>query len=372
MNKSDFPGLYVHVPFCLQKCIYCDFYSVTDLSAIHPWLKALEVEAALYTDHWESFDTLYLGGGTPSLLGETDLIRLFRLLRQHFSFVKDAEITVEVNPDDLTLGKLRLFKDLGVTRLSLGVQSFCDQELFSLGRRHTAGQAESALELIRGCGFKNLSIDLIYGLPDQGITQWKQSLKRVLDFKPEHLSCYQMTIHNETPLGQSLAEGKIHPPGEEKERAFFITTSEFLEHKGYIHYEISNFASSESHFSRHNTKYWQQTSCLGLGPAAHSYNGQERWWNIKSVKNYIARLENRLLPIEDREILTEEQKRLETLFLGLRTKAGFDLSIIDCSEKSFRIIEALMASDLVKIDHNRLRPTVKGFAVADSLPLLFE
>lgn len=372
MSKIEYPGLYLHIPFCQNKCAYCDFYSVTDLSLIQEWLLALEHEQWFYKDNWESFDTLYLGGGTPSLLGEAEIIKVFGLLRKHFHFIGDTEITFEANPDDLTREKLILLKDLGVTRISLGIQSFSDQELGFLGRRHTARQAEFALSLIRELGYRNLSVDLIYGLPDQEISSWISTLNRALDFKPEHLSCYQMTIYEDTLLGQLKAEGKLQALDQETDRTFFFTTSEFLLKKEYIHYEISNFASTESNLSRHNSKYWKHIPYLGLGPGAHSFRGRERWWNIKSVKTYCEKLNNGKLPIEDKEILTEEQKRFESLFLGLRTKAGIDLSLIDHREKTNSIIQELMTANLIKIENNRLIPTLKGFALADSLPLLFE
>jgi oxygen-independent coproporphyrinogen-3 oxidase len=366
------PGLYLHIPFCLQKCAYCDFYSITDLSLVHEWILALEREITLYKDQWDAFDTLYIGGGTPSLLSETEIIRLFELLQKHFYFIEDTEITFETNPDDLSREKLILLKDLGITRISLGVQSFSDRELDFLGRRHTARQAGSALSWIRELGYRNLSIDLMYGLPDQEMSSWISTMKRALNFNPEHLSCYQITIHDGTKMGQLRAEGKLKALNEETERTFFFTTSEFLQQKGYIHYEISNFALTESNLSQHNCKYWQHIPYLGLGPGAHSFTGQERWWNIKSVKTYCQKLNNGLPPIEDKERLTEKQKKLEYLFLGLRTKAGIDLSLLENQEKTNRIIQELVNSNLMRVENCRLIPTLKGFAVADSLPLLFE
>ena len=333
-------------------------------------MTSLEHEISFYKDNWESFDTLYLGGGTPSLLSETEISKLFELLQKHFYFIQDTEITFEANPDDLSRDKLILLKDLGITRISLGVQSFSDRELDFLGRRHTARQAEFALSLIRELGYRNLSIDLMYGLPDQEMSSWISTMIRTQDYKPEHLSCYQMTIHDGTKLGQLSAEGKLQTLDEEAERSFFLTTSEFLQQKGYSHYEISNFALDESNISRHNSKYWQHIPYLGLGPAAHSFTGQERWWNMKSVKAYCQKLNNGKPPIEDKETLTEEQKKLESLFLGLRTKAGVDLSLIDYHEKTNSVIQELTTSDLIKIENNRLIPTLKGFAVADSLSLL--
>jgi coproporphyrinogen III oxidase-like Fe-S oxidoreductase len=236
------PGLYAHVPFCPRKCHYCDFYSLTDLSLVSPWLAALEKEASFYEDRFGVFDTLYLGGGAPSLLDAPQITALFACLRQRFSFSRDTEVTLEANPDDLTPEKIRLYKDLGVNRLSVGVQSFHDRELAFLGRRHNTRQTAQALEAARVAGFTNLSLDLIYGLPGQTLEDWRKTLNQALAFHPEHLSCYQLTYEPETPLGRKKARGEVIPATEEEERDFFIFTSRFLEDRGYLHYEISNFA----------------------------------------------------------------------------------------------------------------------------------
>ncbi|MEW6660363.1 MAG: radical SAM family heme chaperone HemW [Thermodesulfobacteriota bacterium] len=236
------PGLYVHVPFCLSKCAYCDFYSLTDHALIPDWLAALEKEAFLYQDRFGVFDTLYLGGGTPSLLDTGRFAVLMQSLRRHFSFSRDIEVTLEANPDDLTSEKIKLYKDLGVNRLSLGVQSFDDRELSFLGRRHNTRQTLEALEALRNAGFANLSLDLIYGLPGQSLADWRQTLEQALAFAPEHLSCYQLTYEPGTPLGRKSARGEVIPATEEEERDSFLFTSHFLETRGYFHYEISNFA----------------------------------------------------------------------------------------------------------------------------------
>jgi len=371
MSNCKNPGLYVHVPFCRTKCPYCDFYSLTSLSRVPEWREALLREILLYKNRCCTFDSLYLGGGTPSVLGTRDLEKLFESLFRYFGFSPYAEITIEANPDDVTREKLDLLKSIGVTRISLGVQSFDPGELGYLGRRHTALQTEQALDRIRESGFAGLSMDLIYGLPGQRLSDWMRTLTRALDFRPEHLSCYQLTIHDETPLGGMLAEGRIRPVGEEKERSFFLRTAKFLDERDYIHYEISNFARDEANIARHNSKYWHGVSYLGLGPAAHSLWDGVRWWNVRCVTTYCERLAVGRLPIADSERLSEEQKRLESLCLGLRTREGIDLSLVRRQPGVDKILTRLQAENLAEVSRDRLIPTRNGFAVADSLPLLF-
>jgi len=300
------PGLYVHVPFCLTKCPYCDFYSVTSLAIIPDWLDALRKEVLIYKSRFTAFDSLYLGGGSPSLLSPRELSSLMGLLFHHFDFAADTEITIEANPDDITPEKLKCYRDMGINRISLGAQSFDDNALRYLKRRHTIRQTEKALEWIRAAGFSNMGMDLMYGFEGQSRAGWEETLRHALGFSPEHLSCYQMTIAGGTPFGKMLAEGRITPVGEEVERDFFLLTSEFLEENGYIHYEISNFAVDEKHPCRHNRKYWGHIPYLGLGPAAHSFLENCRWWNIRSVKDYCRMLSDGRLPVDGREVLTSE------------------------------------------------------------------
>ncbi len=315
-NKA---GLYVHVPFCRNKCPYCDFYSHTDQSLITPWLNALEREIGFYRNQFPSFDTLYLGGGSPSILSEEQLGRLMEMIFDRFHFESDSEMTIEANPNDLNPIKLKRLHALGVNRISLGVQSFDDQELSFLRRRHTVKDAEQALEGIREAGFMNLGIDLIYGLPGQTINQWQTNLDKALAFNPEHLSCYQLTLAKGTLFWGLKEKGSLTPISEKEEAVFFLATSEFLQDHEYSHYEISNFAREEKYFSRHNQKYWQRQAYLGLGPSAHSFQGNRRWWNIRSINRYCQSLEEGRLPVEAQEELSEEQVRLETISLGLRT-----------------------------------------------------
>lgn len=371
MNNDEPPGLYVHVPFCRTKCPYCDFYSITSLSFISDWQKSLLQEMLAYKNQCSVFDSLYIGGGTPSVLSEHDLTTLFENLFNNFSFSPNTEITIEANPSDITREKLKHLKAMGVTRISIGVQSFDEHDLHFLGRRHTVQQAEQAIELIRGCGFGNLALDLIYGLPGQQLSAWVRTMKRALDFRPEHLSCYQLTVHEATPLAAMLAEGRMLPLGEEEERAFFLLSSEFLEERGYFHYEISNFASEKAYLSRHNCKYWRRVSYLGIGPAAHSLWEGTRRWNVDCVTTYCKMLRKGELPVAGSEILSEDQQRLESLYLGFRTREGIDLSMLRHQPDAERILARLQAANLVEVRGERVIPTRKGFVVADSFPLMF-
>jgi putative oxygen-independent coproporphyrinogen III oxidase len=371
MSNCENPGLYIHVPFCRTKCPYCDFYSITSLSLVPDWREALLREILAYKDRCTFFDALYLGGGTPSLLSGRDLKTLFESLLRHFSFSQDTEITIEANPDDITREKLEVFKDLGVTRISLGVQSFDSRELHTLGRRHTARQAEEAIEMIRSCGFANLGVDLMYGLPGQRASGWVRTMTRALDSRPEHLSCYQLTLQEETPFGNMLTQGRIPPLAEEEERILFMLTAKFLEQRGYIHYEISNFARQEAYMARHNRKYWQRTSYLGLGPAAHSLWEGVRRWNVNSVTRYCEMLGRGALPVAGSEKLSEDQQQLESLYLGFRTREGIDLSLVRHQPAADKILAKLQAEKLVEVCGGRVIPTREGFVVADSLPLLF-
>jgi putative oxygen-independent coproporphyrinogen III oxidase len=398
------PGLYVHVPFCQSKCPYCDFYSITSPELISAYLSALEKEAQIYSTGMQSnggtgvspvraqakacgyntttppFDSLYLGGGTPSLLDAAQLTALVDNLRRYFEFARDTEFTLEANPDDITAEKLRLYRDLGINRLSLGAQSFDENELVFLQRRHTARQTRRALELIRAAGFGNLGLDLMYGLPGQKMDTWLRTLETALSFIPEHLSCYQLTVAGETPAPQEtpapptpfarrLARGEFTLPDEEAQRNFFLLTRQFLAGRGYLQYEVSNFARGEEYLSRHNRKYWNHTPYLGLGPAAHSFLAGRRWWNFSSVAQYSAALNAGETPVAGSEDLTPEQFRLEALYLGFRTREGVALEVIQGHPRWQMVLSELEQAGLVRQEDGRVTATARGLVVADRLPL---
>jgi oxygen-independent coproporphyrinogen-3 oxidase len=289
----------------------------------------------------------------------------------HFAFSPTTEVTVETNPDDVTEGLMKHLRSLGVNRMSLGIQSFDDKELRDLKRRHTSHQAMEAIRCIKHVGFSNLGIDVMYGLPGQTQSKWLKTLKKAVDFAPEHLSCYQLTIEEETPFGKMRDRGNIHPLDEEAQRALFLLTSSFLEQEGYLQYEISNFAKDREFTCRHNMKYWQHLPYLGLGPSAHSFRGNRRWWNQKSVEGYCEALAGGRRPVAGEEILSREQRDLESLMLGLRTMEGVELDRLGDRSHHEKVLRDLEGTGLVRVEKGRVMPTREGFLVADGLPLLF-
>jgi oxygen-independent coproporphyrinogen-3 oxidase len=370
------PGLYIHIPFCLSKCHYCDFYSLTSTSAIPDFLKALFKEMEMYRNRFNPFDTLYIGGGTPSLLSPQQLGDILTGVQKNFDLMTDAEITVETNPADLERSLLESMRNMGINRIDIGIQSFNDKVLNFLGRRHSAKQAISVIETSRNAGFQNIGLDLIHGVPGQGMNSWLDTLKQAITFSPEHLSCYQLTLGAKTPLGIRYQAGEFLMPREELQYDFFMKTSEFLEDAGYIHYEVSNFSRGTKYVSRHNQKYWDHSPYLGLGPSAHSFQLNRRWWNHRSLDQYLAAIKAENLPVEETETLTMDQLRLEAFYLGLRTKKGVSLYDFknqyhyDLFAEKKEMLDKLQEEGLVSIQDGYLSPTQTGLAVADSLALI--
>ncbi|HNZ31957.1 MAG TPA: radical SAM family heme chaperone HemW [Smithellaceae bacterium] len=374
--QNEKAGLYIHIPFCQSKCAYCNFYSVTSVNLIPQFVAALIKEIKLHQRQFDAFDTVYIGGGTPSLLSFGQLSEILAAINEFHKLDKEAEITMEVNPGDVSVEYFKLLISLGINRLNIGVQSFDDKILKFLGRRHNANEAHQAIMYARAAGFNNLGIDLIYGVYGQSINLWKKTLAEATTFRPEHFSCYELTLEASAPLYKRYLEKKIKKLNEKQQKKFFFTTAEELEKVGYIHYEVSNFARKNNFKSRHNMKYWKHAPYLGIGPAAHSFLENRRWWNVKSAKDYLNNVPQGISPVESEEILTAEQLKLETLFLALRTNDGIDLSAYqkrfhtDLLEQKKMVIESLINSKLLELKKGFLRPTLAGMAVADSLALI--
>lgn len=376
---TTLPGLYIHIPFCIRKCAYCGFYSLTDLTLIPHFLAALRREMDLNHNEGREFDTVYIGGGTPSILAAADLERLIGDIRTAFTITPGAEITLEANPGDITAGLLAALRRAGVNRLNIGCQSFDDDALVLLGRRHEARQAAESIRIARDAGFENLGIDLIYALPGppgDAFAVWLDTLQTALAFHPEHLSCYQLTIEADTPIAELCRKGEVDLPDRDLQARYFFRTSEILEEAGYQQYEVSNFARGERFHSRHNRKYWDHTPYLGLGPAAHSFDGRQRRWNHRSVAAYLKDLAAGKPPVADSESLTDEQLRLEALFLAFRTRRGIHLEDFkqrhreDLLVEKGKTLKKLMDDGLLEIRNGFLSPTRAGMAVADSLALI--
>lgn len=324
-------GLYLHIPFCAKRCIYCDFFSNTDPKYKEPFLSALLREMEIRKDYLGNapLETLYFGGGTPSRLEAADFDRIFQTVDRLFGLGSCSEITLEANPDDLTPDYIARLRSFPFNRISMGVQSFDPGDLRFLNRRHTAEQALRAVESCREQGFSNLSIDLIYGLPGQTPEKWAANLAQALRLDIPHLSAYHLIYEEGTALYRLREAGKVKPVDEEESVAFFSTLIDTLSAAGYLHYEISNFARPGC-FSRHNTSYWTGEPYLGLGPSAHSYNGTERAWNPSSLPLYIKGMEegNSILETESLDLYTRYN---DFIITGLRTMWGIRLS--DLREK---------------------------------------
>ena len=373
---SERPGLYIHIPFCLSKCGYCSFYSVTATHLIDVTVNAIIQEMGLYRDFFFFFDTIYIGGGTPSLLSIRQMDSILKSANKNFDISRRAEITMEVNPGDVSLEYFQDLKRLGINRLNIGIQSFDDQILKFLGRRHSAKEAVAAISAARKAGFKNIGIDLIYGIWGQDIKSWEKTLQKALSFKPAHLSCYQLSLDDKTPLYKRYQQDGLKMPSEGEALDFFMTTSRVLTEAGYIHYEVSNFAQRDSRKSKHNAKYWRHAPYLGMGPAAHSFDGENRWWNTTDLDAYLKAAYEGKNPVKKSECLTQTQLALEALFLGMRTKDGIDLEQYktcygsDLLTEKNRTINDLIKNELVELKNGRLCPTLAGMAVADSLALI--
>ncbi len=377
IRNQRLPGLYIHIPFCRSKCPSCDFYSQTELSLIPDFIEALEREMEMVSPGWSSpFDTVYIGGGTPSVLAPRQIEEIIGKTRKYFPLAPSTEFTLEANPGDLGLPFLRALRELGIHRLNLGVQSFAPDVLSFLGRRHDAQKAIQAIEASRDAGFRHLGLDFIYGIPGQTLESWLDTLKRAIPFSPEHVSCYQLTLEEDTPMGKAHRRGAFEFPEEEDLRQFFLATSESLEKAGFIHYEVSNFSRGLQNVSRHNQKYWNHTPYLGLGPSAHSFSASVRWWNTPSIMAYLSALHAGTLPLDNMETLTPEQLRTEAFFLGLRTARGINLDNFSKDhgenflQKKKNILKKLEEEGLIVVQEGHLRPTREGLAVADRLALI--
>lgn len=374
--ENNQAGLYIHFPFCLSKCGYCSFYSISSIHLIPEFVKTVSREMAFYKKSFQSFDTIYIGGGTPSLLSIQQIDDILKSANGIFNIDQQTEITMEVNPGDVSLEYFQQLRKQGINRLNIGIQSFNDSILKFLGRRHSAEESIAAVEGAWQAGFDNIGIDLIYGVYGQDMKTWRETLNKALSFFPEHLSCYQLSLDGKTPLYKQYRKESLQLPAENEALDFFMTTSKILTDAGYIHYEVSNFARTDSFKSRHNIKYWRHAPYLGLGPAAHSFLDSRRWWNKADIKTYLNAVGEGKKPVDKSESLSMDQLALESLFLSMRTKDGIHLQQyknrfgVDILVDKKQVIDELMKNGLLELKDGSLKPTLGGMAVADSLALI--
>jgi len=374
-------GIYVHIPFCAKKCLYCDFYSITDLSLRDAFVKALEQEIAA-TKSELAFDSLYIGGGTPSILSARQIGRIIAGIYRQFNLEASAEITLEVNPGTVTRESLKAFRESGVTRLNIGIQSFQDNFLRWLGRMHSAIEAKEAVQWARAAGFDRIGMDLIYGIPGQSRQAWVADLRQAISLDPEHLSCYMLTCEPDTPLDRMRQRKEFKAMPDEDVCSLFEATVAELAENDYPLYEISNFArkdgnSSDVNRSRHNQKYWTGAAYLGFGPAAHTYLCPVRYRNHRDIGVFLADVESGRLPVAETETLTLQQQLMEIVFLGLRTQEGISVQRFD--EKSSRPFEMLFHDLLTdpelkaffRLTPERCALTIRGMIFLDSIAAMF-
>lgn len=365
-------GIYIHIPYCKQACHYCDFHFSTSQSTKTDFINSLIKEISLqknYLDH-EKIDTIYFGGGTPSLLAESELKKIFEHLFTDFDVSNQAEITLECNPDDLDAKKIRELKSSPINRLSIGIQSFSDKDLQWMNRAHNAQQADAGVKRSQDAGFENITIDLIYALPDANNSEWKENIVKAFALNVQHLSCYSLTVEPRTALAHLLTAGKSNPINEEQSAQQFEMLMEMMKEKNWLHYEISNFACNEDYISKHNSSYWNEKKYLGLGPSAHSFNGFSRQWNVSDNRKYIHSISEGKIPFE-KETLTKIQRNYERIMTELRTIWGLDLS--NFKEKDLAILlhksENFIEKKLLEKKNDRLMLTDKGKLIADKIIL---
>lgn len=363
-------GIYIHIPFCKSRCIYCGFYSTTLLDLRKKYINAVCREMELRKNYIrEPFSTIYLGGGTPSLLDEAELTQLFLYINNVYDVDRNAEITMECNPDDITPEFTNMLNRLPINRVSMGAQTFADSRLRLLHRRHNSDEVKHAVKLLREAGIKNISIDLMFGFPDESLSQWKEDISAALALNVEHISAYSLMYEEDTPLWKMLDTGKVKEIDEELSLTMFKELVCQLTDAGYEHYEISNFARP-GYRSRHNSSYWHQVPYIGLGAAAHSFDLNSRQWNVADLKLYIEEINNGIIPME-REELDNDTTFNDIITTALRTSDGINLNAMETRlGKRYRntLISAAgkhLEQGLLEIRHDRLRLTSEGIFISD-------
>lgn len=370
-------SLYLHIPFCISKCPYCDFISVVyvedptrDEKMVEDYVIALCFELKNFSGL--KVDTVYFGGGTPAILKSEQLNKIIGVIHKNYILTPDCEMTIESNPKTLDKKKTRQLKEMGFNRASLGIQSFNDKELKTLGRIHKSKDAIDSFNLLKQDGFENIGLDLIFGIPGQTLNSWKNSLQRAISLSPYHISTYSLTIEEKTKFYQLAKQGKIKLPSDEKVRQMYLWAIDYLNLKGYKQYEISNF-SLPGFESKHNLKYWNHKEYLGFGASAHSFYKNQRRGNTRDIREYIGLIKKKGRAVEFKENLSKEQLIIETVFLGLRKIQGIDLKKF---HKNFGVrfedikkdkIDYLIKTEFLSKQDNFLRFTKKALPVADSI-----
>ena len=366
-------GLYIHIPFCKQACYYCDFFFSTRQEQRTELVRAISSEIALQKNYLngESLETIYVGGGTPSILLDEELDQILNAVHANFSIAESPEITLEGNPDDLTKEKLDYLFKAGVNRLSVGIQTFDNEILKSLNRAHDNLMARGCIDDAKNAGFKNISIDLIYAIPGRSDADWEKDVNEAIALSPQHISSYSLTIEEKTVFGKWTKQGKMKPVDDDVAARQLALLIDILERSNYEQYEVSNF-SKPGFQSSHNSNYWKNRIYLGVGPSAHSYNGESRQYNVSNNSMYLRSIQQEKVP-SIVEVLSKEDKINEYLLTSLRTSWGTDLKILreeyswDIINKNWDYVQSLQTKGLIEIEDNILRLTRQGRFLADKI-----
>lgn len=372
-TPSFMAGIYLHIPFCKQACHYCDFHFSTSLGKRDDIIKALQAELVLQKNYLgnQYIETIYFGGGTPSLLAADEVQLLLDEIATHFHLTEHAEITLEANPDDLNPQKIKELKQTSINRFSIGIQSFFEEDLRWMNRAHNAQDAESSIKRVQDAGFENITIDLIYGYPLLTDEKWEANLQRLVNYQVPHLSSYAMTVEPQTALASFIRKGKQQAMDETKSAAQFVQLINQLELAGFEHYEISNFAQPGRH-SCHNSNYWEGIPYLGIGPSAHSFNGETRQWNVANNAHYLEAISNKKIPANI-EVLTIANRINEYIMTSLRTSKGMDVEIImqnfgeHYAQNIICNLAAFISKQWLRVDKGIVTLTTEGKLFADHI-----
>jgi oxygen-independent coproporphyrinogen-3 oxidase len=366
-------GIYLHIPFCKKACHYCDFHFSTSPQYKEPMLKALRHELFLRKNYLgnQAIETIYFGGGTPSLLSANELQVLLGEIVDQFDVSSNAEITIEANPDDLNPQRVKELRQTLINRFSIGIQSFFEEDLRWMNRAHSAIEAQSSIKRVQDAGFENITADLIYGYPLLSNPKWEHNIQELIQLHIPHISSYAMTVEPATALSTFIKKGEQKAMDEGQSAAQFLILMEQLKEAGFEHYEISNFAKPGS-YSKHNSNYWEGVSYLGIGPSAHSFNGESRQWNISNNAKYIDQIQNGKIPSEI-EVLTKENRINEYIMTSLRTSKGMDLNKIkdqfgsDYANEIKNNLEPLTEKNWILMNEELITLTTDGKLFADHI-----
>lgn len=369
-------GIYIHIPFCERKCIYCDFYSIEDNSLQQKFVSSLIKEIELSDAVWQNeiIETIYFGGGTPSVLSPHKIGTILKAIRNRFNISAEPEVTIEINPGTIIPHYFKEYLSSGINRVSIGVQSFRDQDLQFLSRIHNASEAKNTILDARKLGFNNISIDLIYGLPTQTLDDWKEIIRRAVEFNPEHISAYNLTVENQTPLSRMVQSGSVTIPEDDLCAKMFRYAMKYLEECGYIHYEVSNYSLPNME-SKHNSNYWMHKPYLGLGPSAHSYRNDLRWWNHRNIGDYLDNIAEGKVPLSGSEHLTPQQTMIEEVMFQLRM-GKLDFNHLQNKFKiemdpSQKLIKDLINDNYIEYKDGIVKLTENGFVFCDEITKRF-